>query len=119
MNKEEIWNKTRHFKLESDIGNFDLIDADVYLDLLNKYDDLQQENEELKSKLENNAKINVADHKYASEMEDKYLTEHYILNEFEKWFNEEAPCYFDCNYLVIRKVDICNKLEELKGEKNE
>ena len=52
--------------------------------MLNKYDDLQQENEELKSKLENNAKINVAGHKYASEMEDKYLTEHYILNEFEK-----------------------------------
>lgn len=51
-------------------------------------------------------------------LEDKYLTEHNILTEFEKWLNEEAPCYFDCNYPVIRTVDICNKLEELKGDKN-
>ena len=43
MNKEEIWSKTRHFKIESDIGKLDLIDTDVYLDLLNKYDDLQHQ----------------------------------------------------------------------------
>ena len=46
MNKEEIWSKTRHFKVESNIGNLDLIDTDVYLDLLNKYDDLQHQLEE-------------------------------------------------------------------------
>ena len=34
---------------------------------------LEQENKKLKKTLENNTKVNVADHKYASEMEDKYL----------------------------------------------
>ena len=43
MTKEEIWSKTRHFKIESNIGKLDLIDTDVYLDLLNKYDDLQHQ----------------------------------------------------------------------------
>ena len=50
-----------------------------------KIEQLQQENKELKEILENNSKINIADHKYASEMEDKYLIEHNVLTEFEKW----------------------------------
>ena len=42
--------------------------------ILNNYiEQLQQENKKLKETLENNSKINMADHKYASEMEDKYL----------------------------------------------
>ena len=57
--------------------------------LLKYIEQLQQENQKLKETLENNSKINIADHKYASEMEDKYLTEHKILIEFEKWLEEK------------------------------
>lgn len=41
--------------------------------------------EQLEQALANNSKINMSDHKYASEMEDKYLVEHNIVTEFEKW----------------------------------
>lgn len=46
MTKEEIWGKIRHFKIETDIEKLDLIDTDVYLDLLNKHNDLQHQLEE-------------------------------------------------------------------------
>ncbi len=45
--------------------------------------ELIEENKKLKEKLQNNSKINIADHKYASEMEDKYL-EFQQENEFYK-----------------------------------
>jgi hypothetical protein len=39
------------------------------------FDNLKEENKELKNKIEKMTKINLADHRYASEMEDKYLIE--------------------------------------------
>lgn len=73
------------------------------------------ENKELKSKLENNAKINVADHKYASEMEDKYLTEHYILNEFEKWLENQLIYTFTEDDMTIGyKKGLSTSLDKLQ-----
>ena len=46
MSKEEIFSQIRHFKIETDTEKLDLIDTDVYLDLLNKYNDLQDKLEE-------------------------------------------------------------------------
>lgn len=90
--------------------------------------DLQQENKELTKLVANKV---IADYNYDSILKQQLSEERLkyialeeskkdienILTEFEKWFNEESPCYFDCNYPVIRKVDICNKLEELKEGK--
>lgn len=50
---------------------------------LNEYTkQLEYQNQELKKQLENNSKINVADHKYASECEDKVT----VLKEQQKEF---------------------------------
>ena len=95
--------------------------------ILKKHEQLQQENKELKKALENNSKINVADHKYASEMEDKYLVEHNILTEFEKWLEEEINIIentysqINGNYMRMQPVlDTFKKcedrLQELKGD---
>lgn len=78
---------------------------------------LRKRNKELKEILENNSKINVADHKYASEMEDKYLDEHNILTEFEKWLEENY-----CLYIPEIKQNsaigkVYDKLQELKNKK--
>ena len=89
--------------------------------------EIQEENKVLKKTLENNSKINVADHKYASEMEDKYLTEHNILTEFEKWLEEEINIIentysqINGNYMRMQPVlDTFKKcedrLQELKGD---
>ena len=76
-----------------------------------KIEQLQEENKYLKEKLENSLEINVADHKYASEMEDNYLVEHNILNEFEKYIEEQSKMTFDPWVLKI-----LDKLQELKKE---
>lgn len=85
MNKEEIWSKTRHFKVESNIGSLDLIDTDVYLDLLNKYDDLQHQLEE----------------------KDKVINE--ILNN--PFFTNECP-YSLIGYEFIHELCDCDNCEE-------
>ena len=84
MNKEEIWSKTRHFKIESDIGKLDLIDTDVYLDLLNKYDDLQHQLKE-KDKAIDEA-IKYAKNTKAVEYGKSFDTDgkEFYINEF--WF---------------------------------
>ena len=96
---------------------------------------LRKRNKELKEILENNSKINVADHKYASEMEDKYLDEHNILTEFEKWLEEQIKkmkqigkvmksdifVTKDLEHTLSIKVleSALDKLQELKERKNE
>lgn len=51
--------------------------------------DIQKENQELKKQLENNSKINVADHKYASTCEDKVIILETQQKEFIKWLEDE------------------------------
>lgn len=50
---------------------------------------LEKENQELKKQLENNSKINVADHKYASTCEDKVIILETQQKEFIKWLEDE------------------------------
>ena len=79
---------------------------------------LQQENKELKEKLEENTKIYLHTSKYASEMESKYIESNYILTEIEKWLEEQKENDLNENFIVVRLVDIKNKLQELKGVVN-
>lgn len=51
--------------------------------------DIQKENQELKKQLENNSKINVADHKYASTCEDKVIILENQQKEFIKYLEDE------------------------------
>lgn len=46
---------------------------------------LKKENQELKNQLENNLKINIADHKYASECEDKVIVLETQKKDFIKY----------------------------------
>lgn len=50
---------------------------------------LIKENQELKKQLENNSKINVSDHKYASECEDKVIVLKNQQKEFIKYLEDE------------------------------
>ena len=50
---------------------------------------LKKENQELKKQLENNLKINVADHKYASTCEDKVIILETQQKEFVKYLEDE------------------------------
>ena len=50
---------------------------------------LEKENQELKEQLENNSKINVADHKYASTCEDKVIILETQQKEFIKYLEDE------------------------------
>ena len=55
--------------------------------------------------------------KYANEMESKYIIEKYIVDELEKWLEEDLKeQYRDCGHRnnIIREV--YNKLKELKEE---
>ena len=78
---------------------------------------LQEENAKLKETLKNNSKINIADHKFASKMEDKYLIEHNILTEFEKWLEERLDMTCGTDYNIYTQC--LDKLQELKEGKNE
>jgi hypothetical protein len=54
---------------------------------------LQQENEELKNKIENITKINLSTYKYASDMEGKYIIEKYKNDKAIEYIKEELCCY--------------------------
>lgn len=56
-----------------------------------EFTSLLKENQELKKQLENNSKINVADHKYASECEDKVT----VLKEQQKEFIRHMEDYIN------------------------
>ena len=50
---------------------------------------LEQDNAKLKKQLENNSKINISDHKYASECEDKVIVLETQQKEFINYLQEE------------------------------
>ena len=89
--------------------------TDEQLEFLIYFDRLQQENKNLKEKLEENTKIYLHTSKYAGEMESKYVESNYILTEFEKWLEEQKENDLNENFIVVRLVDIKNKIQELKG----
>ena len=79
---------------------------------------LKEENQELKKQLENNLKINISDHKYASECEDKVIVLENQQKEFIKYLEDEIEECFssgDCRELKTFQ-NILQKNKSIIGE---
>lgn len=75
--------------------------------------------EDLRKELKQAKEIALNDHKYASEMEDKYITANNIINELEDYLNEQVD--YMKHHSIERMVafDCCrHKLQELKDSDN-
>lgn len=83
--KENQKLKEQNKKEFADYIKFKKEQYDEYLEKINK---LIKENQELKKQLENNSKINVADHKYASTCEDKVIILETQQKEFIKYLEK-------------------------------
>lgn len=77
--------KEQNKKEFADYIKFKKEQYDEYLEKINK---LIKENQELKKQLENNSKINVSDHKYASTCEDKVIILETQQKEFIKYLEK-------------------------------
>lgn len=86
LRKENQELKEQNKKEFADYIKFKKEQYDEYLEKVNK---LIKENQELKKQLENNSKINVADHKYASTCEDKVIILETQQKEFIKYLEDE------------------------------
>lgn len=86
IQKENQELKEQNKKEFADYIKFKKEQYDEYLEKINK---LIKENQELKKQLENNSKINVADHKYASTCEDKVIILETQQKEFIKYLEDE------------------------------
>ena len=86
LRKENQELKEQNKKEFADYIKFKKEQYDEYLEKVNK---LIKENQELKKQLENNSKINVADHKYASTCEDKVIILENQQKEFIKYLEDE------------------------------
>lgn len=84
--KENQKLKEQNKKEFADYIKFKKEQHDEYLEKLNK---LIKEKQELKKQLENNSKINVADHKYASTCEDKVIVLETQQKEFIKYLEDK------------------------------
>lgn len=105
--------------MEADYVHKDTLTATDYVELnknnklLISYNQaLLKENAELKKQLENNSKINVADHKYASECEDKVIVLETQQKEFIKWLEDMLDDENDI-FSVVRVKDV---LKKYKGD---
>ena len=103
MENEELNNQLEYFRsneylnqlrFERDIlqdiankGEISKEDKD-FIDCTHRNTELLEENQKLKKQLENNSKINVADHKYASKCEDKVIVLENQQEEFIKWLED-------------------------------
>ena len=98
----------------------------------NKSVDIQKENQELKKQLENNSKINVADHKYASTCEDKVIILETQQKEFIKYLEDEIKELqkikeTELDYDILQDVipellvckDVLQKYKEIIGVSDE
>ena len=94
--------------------------------------DIQKENQELKKQLENNSKINVSDHKYASTCEDKVIILETQQKEFIKYLEDEIKELqkikeTELDYDILQDVisqllvfeDTLQKYKEIIGDKDE
>ncbi len=76
---------------------------------------IQEENQELKKQLENSIKVNIADHKYASECEDKVVTLQAYQKKFTKWLEDEIHTIETTFSQINGNYGLMNeKLEALK-----
>lgn len=113
IQKENQELKEQNKKEFADYIKFKKEQYDEYLEKINK---LIKENQELKKQLENNSKINVADHKYASTCEDKVIILETQQKEFIKYLEDEIKelqeikeTELDCDILkdVIPELLVC------------
>ena len=118
--------KEQNKKEFADYIKFKKEQYDEYLEKVNKF---IKENQELKKQLENNSKINVADHKYASTCEDKVIILETQQKEFIKYLEDEIKelqkikeTELDYDFLqdVISQLLVCKdvlqKYKEIIGE---
>ena len=82
--------------------------SDIVHGLNFEYEQLQQENKELKFNLDTITKSWKLNVKKVKELNN-------ILTEFEKWLEEQKENDLNENFIVVRLVDIKNKIQELKG----
>lgn len=121
--------KEQNKKEFADYIKFKKEQYDEYLKKINK---LIKEKQELKKQLENNSKINVADHKYASTCEDKVIILETQQKEFIKYLEEEIKelqkikeTELDYDFLqdVVSQLlvfeDVLQKYKEIIGGLNE
>ena len=101
----------------------DLMNAVKELKKVPTYDELLRENQKLKKQLEENSKINIADHKYASECEDKVITMEnqqkefieYLVNEIKE--HEKYDKKNNCEWQGYKFYqDVLSKYKEIIGE---
>ena len=98
---------------------------DVSLDTLKRVckalDYLQQENQSLKDKIntyENPEDLTLMFMYCNKKAKDKIKELKHILDELEKWLEEEKPTEgMNENFIMIRLSDLKNKIKELKGDK--
>ena len=77
-----------------------------------------EENQELKKRLEECVKINIADHRYASSCEDKVIVLEAQQKEFIDWLeNESKELIRDAGYHQRICIEIMEKYKEIIGEK--
>lgn len=88
--------------------------------LQKKYNNLLKEHIKLKKELQQSKEIALNEHKYASEMEDKYITANNIINELEKELDRGYLDLFAHELVPGRELitNIKNYLQELKGSVN-
>ena len=81
-----------------------------YNTLVNKYNEVYKENQELKKQIEKKIKIGVADHKYASECEDKVI----VLETQQKDLKKQVEDLFSENRNLRKKLENCMTFEDYK-----
>ena len=129
LDKENQELKEKNEKEFADYIKFKKEQYDEYLKKINK---LIKEKQELKKQLEDNSKINVADHKYASTCEDKVIILETQKKEFIKYLEDEIKELqkskeTELDYDILKDVisellvfkDVLQKYKEIIGVKDE
>lgn len=80
------------------------------LKIIDTFEEIQKENQELKKRLAEISIINVADHKYASECEDKVITMESQQKEFIEWLESNLEVLEMCD----RELILTNNKKEIK-----
>lgn len=124
--KENQKLKEQNKKEFADYIKFKKEQHDEYLEKVNK---LIKEKQELKKQLENNLKKNVADHKYASDCEDKVIILETQQKEFIKYLEDEIKELqkdkeTELDYDILQDVipqllafkDVLQKYKEIIGD---
>ena len=106
MNKEELY--TFEDKTSDEVL---LINGFTHINQLIPYvNQLQQENKQLREKLDKNTEIYLNASKYGSKMEGKVVVLEYILEELKKWLEE---CRKDTENIQLKRY-CCSVLDKIK-----